>query len=94
MMHIIETFFEANVFSFSDSLRMLVVDEKITGGAVVITVSFHGVPVHAERNDICSRAECPIAPGDFTLENTQPLPRITPPVSSGQHPACCISGCL
>ncbi len=53
---------------------------------MVITVSFHGVPVHAERNDICSRAECPIAPGGFTLENTQPLPRITPPVSSGQHP--------
>jgi hypothetical protein len=56
-----------------------VTNEKINGGTVVITVSFHGVPVHAERNDICSRAECPIAPGGFTLENTQPLPRITPP---------------
>lgn len=46
-------------------------------------MSFHGVPVHVERDDICNKAECPISPGDFVLKNTEVLPGFTPPVSCG-----------
>jgi len=56
-------------------------EKEITAGEVVVTVSFHGVPVHVERDDICNKAECPIAPGDFVLKNTEVLPGFTPPGS-------------
>lgn len=39
--------------------------------------------MHVERDDICNKAECPIAPGDFVLKNTEVLPGFTPPVSCG-----------
>ncbi|KAH8954135.1 hypothetical protein BDL97_08G064300 [Sphagnum fallax] len=58
-----------------------IANQEITTAFVVVTVSFHGIPVHVERNDICSKLKCPIGPGSFTLENTEPLPRITPPGS-------------
>jgi hypothetical protein len=46
-------------------------------------VSFHGVTVHTEKNDICDKSACPIAPGEFVLKNTEVLPGITPPVGIG-----------
>ncbi|KAG0586263.1 hypothetical protein KC19_2G076900 [Ceratodon purpureus] len=55
--------------------------KEITGGSVIVSVSFHGVTVHTERNDICEKAACPIAPGEFVLKNTEVLPGITPPGS-------------
>lgn len=54
--------------------------KEITGGSVIVSVSFHGVTVHTEKSDICERAGCPIAPGEFVLKNTEVLPGITPPV--------------
>lgn len=39
--------------------------------------------MHVEHDDICNKAECPIAPGDFVLKNTEVLPGFTPPVSCG-----------
>ena len=47
---------------------------------MIVSVSFHGVTVHTERNDICNRAACPIAPGEFVLKNSEVLPVVTPPV--------------
>lgn len=53
--------------------------KEIKGGSVVASVSFHGITVHTEKNNICDRARCPIAPGVFVLDNTQILPGLTPP---------------
>jgi hypothetical protein len=47
-----------------------------------VTVSFHGIKVHTEKDDLCSKAACPIT-GDFELNNAEPLPQFTPPVSNG-----------
>jgi hypothetical protein len=65
-----------------------IANQEITTAFVVVTVSFHGIPVHVERNDVCSQLKCPIGPGSFTLENTELLPTLTPPVCSGQCAAC------
>lgn len=67
--------------TFLISFRTSFAEKELSSGTVVVTVSFHGVPVHIEHEDICSKAECPIAPGEFTLRNTEVLPGITPPVS-------------
>jgi len=56
-------------------------EKEITGGSVVVSVSFHGITVHTEQSNICDKAQCPIAPGVFVLDNTQVLPGITPPGS-------------
>lgn len=56
-------------------------DREIEGGTVVITVYFHNIPVHSERDDLCSKTACPIQPGEFVLKNSEVLPGYTPPVS-------------
>ncbi|KAK7257576.1 hypothetical protein RIF29_31637 [Crotalaria pallida] len=53
--------------------------KRISGGEVVIGVSYVGIPVHTERIDICEEVSCPIANGNFLLSHTQILPSITPP---------------
>eukprot|EP00246_Nothoceros_aenigmaticus_P006380 TRINITY_DN19228_c0_g1_i1.p1 TRINITY_DN19228_c0_g1~~TRINITY_DN19228_c0_g1_i1.p1 ORF type:complete len:171 (+),score=28.08 TRINITY_DN19228_c0_g1_i1:103-615(+) len=56
-------------------------DREIQGGTVRITVYFHNIPVHTEKDDICSKTTCPIKPGEFALQNSEVLPEITPPGS-------------
>ncbi|KAF8090087.1 hypothetical protein N665_0487s0007 [Sinapis alba] len=53
--------------------------EDISGGEVVISVSYFGVHVHTETHDLCDESTCPIAPGSFVLSHSQTLPPITPP---------------
>lgn len=72
-------------------------NEEVDGGTVVVTVSFHGIKVHTEKDDLCSKAACPIK-GEFTLNNSEALPSYTPPGSyklkfqvldkSGKEMAC------
>ncbi|CAH8306518.1 unnamed protein product [Eruca vesicaria subsp. sativa] len=54
-------------------------DEHISGGKVVISVSYFGVHVHTETHDLCDESSCPIEPGSFLLSHSQTLPSITPP---------------
>ncbi|ESQ45956.1 hypothetical protein EUTSA_v10010794mg [Eutrema salsugineum] len=54
-------------------------DEDISGGKVVISVSFVGVHIHTETHDLCNETSCPIAPGSFVLSHSQTLPVFTPP---------------
>lgn len=68
-------------------------ERDITKATVVVSVLFHGVTVHTERSSICSKADCPIPPGEFVLINTQILPGITPPVSVGMFPAVLYNVC-
>ncbi|XP_058085118.1 uncharacterized protein LOC131232712 [Magnolia sinica] len=56
-------------------------DEAISGGKVVIEVSYFGAHIHTETHDLCGKTPCPIATGDFVLSHTQSLPGFTPPGS-------------
>ncbi|XP_004506242.1 uncharacterized protein [Cicer arietinum] len=53
--------------------------KAISGGKVVISVSYVGVPVHSETIDLCKEVSCPVANGNFLISHTQTLPSITPP---------------
>ncbi|GAB4859874.1 hypothetical protein Ancab_011355 [Ancistrocladus abbreviatus] len=53
--------------------------KAISGGKVVIDVSFFGVHVHTESHDLCEETSCPISEGNFVLSHTQSLPGFTPP---------------
>ncbi|XP_021720583.1 putative phosphatidylglycerol/phosphatidylinositol transfer protein DDB_G0282179 [Chenopodium quinoa] len=64
------------VFSISASS-----EEVISGGKVVIDVSYFGLHVHSETIDLCQETSCPIPAGDFVLSHKQTLPIFTPPGS-------------
>ncbi|CAJ1882098.1 unnamed protein product [Sphenostylis stenocarpa] len=55
--------------------------EAISGGKVVIDVSYFGWHVHSETHDLCGETSCPVSIGDFVFAHTQVLPGFTPPVS-------------
>ncbi|KAL1545613.1 putative phosphatidylglycerol/phosphatidylinositol transfer protein [Salvia divinorum] len=55
--------------------------EPITGGKLVIDVSYFWFHVHSEDRDLCKDTSCPINVGDFVVSHSQELPGITPPGS-------------
>jgi hypothetical protein len=65
---------------FSIVLDIFCTGEQISGGTVTIQVYYLGVPVHTEKDDLCSKTSCPILPGEFALRNSEELPDFTPTV--------------
>ncbi|XP_047975163.1 putative phosphatidylglycerol/phosphatidylinositol transfer protein DDB_G0282179 [Salvia hispanica] len=55
--------------------------QPITGGKLVIDVSYFWFHVHSEDRDLCQDTSCPINVGDFLVSHSQELPGITPPGS-------------
>ncbi|CAA0818765.1 MD-2-related lipid recognition domain-containing protein / ML domain-containing protein [Striga hermonthica] len=55
--------------------------EAISGGKLVIDVSYFGFHVHSENHDLCDETPCPVPAGDFNVTRTQELPGYTPPGS-------------
>lgn len=55
--------------------------EAISGGKLVIDVSYFGWHIHSETHDLCGETTCPVSVGDFVVAHTQVLPGFTPPVS-------------
>ncbi|KAG6433859.1 hypothetical protein SASPL_105478 [Salvia splendens] len=55
--------------------------QPITGGKLVIDVSYFWFHVHSEDRDLCKDTSCPINVGDFLVSHSQELPGITPPGS-------------
>ncbi|KAL6133737.1 hypothetical protein ACLB2K_065971 [Fragaria x ananassa] len=55
--------------------------ESITGGKLVIDVSYFGWHIHSENHDLCSETSCPVSIGDFMVAHSQELPGYTPPGS-------------
>eukprot|EP00262_Sarcandra_glabra_P009034 TRINITY_DN23018_c0_g1_i1.p1 TRINITY_DN23018_c0_g1~~TRINITY_DN23018_c0_g1_i1.p1 ORF type:complete len:152 (-),score=22.92 TRINITY_DN23018_c0_g1_i1:172-627(-) len=53
-------------------------EEAISGGKLVIEVSYSGVHIHSETHDLCAKTSCPVSTGDFVLSHTQSLPGFTP----------------
>ncbi|XAR60199.1 hypothetical protein NMG60_11033461 [Bertholletia excelsa] len=75
-------------------------DQVISEGHLTLSVSYFGVKVHSETDDICEKTECPVSIGKFVLSHTQTLPAITPPGSytlklrmddAKKHELTCIS---
>lgn len=55
--------------------------EAITGGKMVIEVSYFGWHIHSENHDLCEETSCPVSEGDFVISHSQVLPGFTPPGS-------------
>ncbi|KAL9664900.1 hypothetical protein QQ045_020309 [Rhodiola kirilowii] len=55
--------------------------QPISGGKLVIDVSYFGVHIHSEVHDLCAETSCPISTGDFWIAHSQVLPGFTPPGS-------------
>ncbi|XP_030531856.1 putative phosphatidylglycerol/phosphatidylinositol transfer protein DDB_G0282179 [Rhodamnia argentea] len=53
----------------------------ISGGKLVIDVSYFGWHIHSETHDLCSETSCPVSTGDFVVAHSQVLPGYTPPGS-------------
>ena len=54
---------------------------RISGGKLVIEVSYFGWHVHSETHDLCTQTTCPVQTGDFLVAHSQVLPAYTPSVS-------------
>ncbi|KAJ0233800.1 Uncharacterized protein HA466_0278250 [Hirschfeldia incana] len=50
----------------------------ISGGKLVIEVSYFGWHVHSETHDLCNETTCPVETGDFFVGHSQVLPAYTP----------------
>ena len=59
----------------------LSIGEAISGGKLVIEVSYFGIHVETETHDLCTETSCPVSAGDFVISHSQLLPAFTPPVS-------------
>ncbi|KAI4310622.1 hypothetical protein MLD38_035588 [Melastoma candidum] len=48
--------------------------DSISGGKLVIEVSYFGWHVHSETHDLCDETSCPVTEGDFVIAHSQVLP--------------------
>ncbi|KAM3738094.1 hypothetical protein ACB098_09G107700 [Castanea mollissima] len=55
--------------------------KNISGGKMVIDVSYFGWHIHSETHDLCGETSCPVSTGDFIVAHSQELPGFTPPGS-------------
>lgn len=56
--------------------------DVIEDGAIYMSVSLAGVPVHSEKDELCSKSRCPIEPKTaFQINYTRHFPLYTPPGS-------------
>ncbi|XAR64794.1 hypothetical protein NMG60_11008632 [Bertholletia excelsa] len=53
--------------------------EAISGGRLIIEVSYFGFHIHTESHDLCAETTCPVSAGDFVISHSQVLPGFTPP---------------
>ncbi|KAL2327334.1 hypothetical protein Fmac_020761 [Flemingia macrophylla] len=56
-------------------------DKSLSGGKLVIDVSYFGWHIHSETHDLCGETNCPVSAGDFVIAHSQVLPGFTPPGS-------------
>ncbi|KAK7392713.1 hypothetical protein VNO78_21159 [Psophocarpus tetragonolobus] len=74
--------------------------KALSGGKLVIDVSFFGWHIYSETHDLCEETTCPVSVGDFVIAHSQVLPGFTPPGSyslmmkmfdENKHELACIS---
>ncbi|KAM0024684.1 putative sterol transport protein NPC2 [Helianthus debilis subsp. tardiflorus] len=56
-------------------------ETPISGGNLVIDVSYYFFGVYSETSDLCTKTSCPVTTGDFAISHSQSLPSVTPPGS-------------
>ncbi|KAF5772933.1 putative sterol transport protein NPC2 [Helianthus annuus] len=56
-------------------------ETPISGGNLVIDVSYYWFGVYSETSDLCTKTTCPVTTGDFAISHSQSLPSVTPPGS-------------
>ncbi|XP_076903845.1 uncharacterized protein LOC143559022 [Bidens hawaiensis] len=56
-------------------------ETPISGGNLVIDVSYYFFGVYSETSDLCNKTSCPVTTGDFAISHSQSLPSVTPPGS-------------
>lgn len=56
-------------------------EAPLTGGKLIIEVSYFGIHIHTEEHDLCEETSCPVSSGDFVISHSQVLPIFTPPGS-------------
>ncbi|PON98367.1 MD-2-related lipid-recognition domain containing protein [Trema orientale] len=54
-------------------------DTPLSGGKLVVDVSYFGLHIHSEDHDLCTETSCPVSIGDFVVSHSQVLPGFTPP---------------
>ncbi|KAA8518444.1 hypothetical protein F0562_015918 [Nyssa sinensis] len=73
--------------------------DAISGGKLVIDVSYFGMHIHSETHDLCKETSCPVSTGEFVISHSQVLPGYTPPglytlkmrmVDAKKHQLTCI----
>ncbi|EEF38289.1 putative phosphatidylglycerol/phosphatidylinositol transfer protein DDB_G0282179 [Ricinus communis] len=55
--------------------------KAISGGKLIIEVSYFGWHIHSETHDLCDETSCPVSDGNFIVSHSQVLPGFTPPGS-------------
>ena len=68
-------------FTFDMETVICNTGKNISGGKMVIDVSYFGWHIHSETHDLCGETSCPVSAGDFIVAHSQELPGFTPPVS-------------
>jgi len=56
----------------------------VTGGTVDLVITYLGIPVYSQKNDICKIVSCPLAPGQLSASLLVPgsaIPVFSPPGS-------------
>ncbi|EXC12978.1 hypothetical protein L484_016908 [Morus notabilis] len=56
-------------------------EAPLSGGKLVIDVSYFGLHVRTEEHKLCEETSCPVSIGDFVISHSQVLPGFTPPGS-------------
>lgn len=56
-------------------------EAPLSGGKLVIDVSYFGIHVRTEEHKLCEETSCPVSIGDFVISHSEVLPGFTPPVS-------------
>lgn len=57
-------------------------DNDVAGGTVEINVSFMGMPIYTQQEDLCSKTSCPVPSGPISITLVEYLPPIAPPVGA------------
>lgn len=68
------------MLSSLESHPLCCTDVELTSGTLDLDVSFHGVPIYFETQDLCKDTTCPLKKGPYEIHVAQYFPPITPPV--------------
>ncbi|GAU28825.1 hypothetical protein TSUD_21620 [Trifolium subterraneum] len=78
---IAEVLMDNELAFFSLIQSFLDAGQALSGGKLLIDVSYFGWHVYSETHDLCGESSCPISVGDFVIAHSQVLPGFTPPGS-------------